>query len=69
MISNDFIKYASFIFQAVGLSAKQGLIRNATNTITAVKSLLGSTFDDPTTQELIKKLTAKVGESTVSMYM
>uniref|UniRef100_A0A672YWX3 Heat shock 70 kDa protein 14 n=1 Tax=Sphaeramia orbicularis TaxID=375764 RepID=A0A672YWX3_9TELE len=36
--------------QIVGIAAKQGRVRNATNTVVKVKQVLGRSFDDPETQ-------------------
>ncbi|KAM8739829.1 heat shock 70 kDa protein 14 isoform 2-T2 [Acanthopagrus schlegelii] len=36
--------------QIVGIAAKQGLVRNAANTIVKVKQVLGRSYDDPETQ-------------------
>ena len=36
--------------QAVGLAAKQGMIRNAINTVCNVKQVLGRPYDDPLVQ-------------------
>lgn len=33
--------------QAVGVAAKQGMIRNLANTVCHVKQILGRRFDDP----------------------
>jgi molecular chaperone DnaK (HSP70) len=37
--------------QTVGLSAKQGLVRNAANTVCSVKELIGQSFDSPAVQK------------------
>ncbi|KAJ8381881.1 hypothetical protein SKAU_G00026590 [Synaphobranchus kaupii] len=39
--------------QIVGIAAKQGRIRNATNTVVKVKQILGRSFDDPEAQKHI----------------
>uniref|UniRef100_A0A671WHU4 Heat shock protein 14 n=1 Tax=Sparus aurata TaxID=8175 RepID=A0A671WHU4_SPAAU len=36
--------------QIVGIAAKQGLVRNAANTVVKVKQVLGRSYDDPETQ-------------------
>jgi molecular chaperone DnaK (HSP70) len=45
--------------QAVGVAAKQGSIRNTQNTIGYVKTVLGRPWEDPVTQEYIKKSPVK----------
>jgi molecular chaperone DnaK (HSP70) len=44
----------------VGLPAKQGLIRNATNTVCNVKRLIGRSFHDKETNEAIKESRVKI---------
>ncbi|KAI8503510.1 Heat shock 70 kDa protein 14 [Branchiostoma belcheri] len=44
----------------VGLAAKQGWIRNAANTITKVKQLLGKKFTDPDVEHALKMSSCKI---------
>ncbi|GFN74918.1 heat shock 70 kda protein 14-like [Plakobranchus ocellatus] len=44
----------------VGAAAKQGIIRNASNTVCHVKGLLGCRYEDPQTTEYIKTSTVNV---------
>jgi len=46
--------------QSVGLPAKQGIIRNASNTISNVKKFLGKSCDDQEVKELMEKNSVKV---------
>ncbi|XP_046564196.1 heat shock 70 kDa protein 14-like [Haliotis rubra] len=48
--------------QSVGAAAKQGIIRNAANTISNVKQILGRKMDDPVVENFGAKSTAKVVE-------
>ncbi|RXM30701.1 Heat shock 70 kDa protein 14 [Acipenser ruthenus] len=43
------------IFKIVGLAAKQGRIRNASNTVVKVKQILGRSYDDPQAQKHINE--------------
>ncbi|XP_074644816.1 heat shock 70 kDa protein 14-like isoform X3 [Tubulanus polymorphus] len=46
--------------EAVGLSAKQGIIRNAANTVQNVKQLLGCNFSDPAVKKMRQSSTAVI---------
>ncbi|XP_035677247.1 heat shock 70 kDa protein 14-like [Branchiostoma floridae] len=46
----------------VGLAAKQGWIRNAANTITKVKQILGKKFADPAVEHAVKTSSCKIVE-------
>ncbi|XP_045166639.2 heat shock 70 kDa protein 14-like [Mercenaria mercenaria] len=46
--------------QAVGVAAKQGMIRNAQNTVCHVKQILGRKYDDPVVTEYKRKSSAQV---------
>ncbi|XP_070557626.1 heat shock 70 kDa protein 14-like [Ptychodera flava] len=48
--------------KTVGLAAKQGKIRNAANTVTNVKHIIGKRFDDASIQDIIKQSSAKIIE-------
>ncbi|XP_002734658.1 heat shock 70 kDa protein 14-like [Saccoglossus kowalevskii] len=48
--------------KSVGLAAKQGKIRNASNTITNVKRLLAKRYEDPHVKSYVKKSSCKVIE-------
>ncbi|XP_071082018.1 heat shock 70 kDa protein 14-like [Haliotis cracherodii] len=48
--------------QSVGAAAKQGIIRNAANTISNVKQILGRKMEDPVVENFSAKSTAKVVE-------
>jgi molecular chaperone DnaK (HSP70) len=47
----------------VGLPAKQGLIRNAANTISNVKQVVGCKYDDPAVTEMKANSKVKVSYS------
>ncbi|PVD24364.1 hypothetical protein C0Q70_14845 [Pomacea canaliculata] len=44
----------------VGAAAKQGIIRNASNTVSQVKRVLGRNFDDPVSQAYISSCPVKI---------
>lgn len=46
--------------QAVGVAAKQGMIRNLQNTVCHVKQILGRKYDDPAVTEYKRKSSAQV---------
>ncbi|XP_074644815.1 heat shock 70 kDa protein 14-like isoform X2 [Tubulanus polymorphus] len=48
------------LYKAVGLSAKQGIIRNAANTVQNVKQLLGCNFSDPAVKKMRQSSTAVI---------
>lgn len=48
------------MLQVVGIAAKQGMIRNAKNTVCHVKRLLGRDFSDDVVQNEIQKSQCKV---------
>lgn len=50
-------------YQAVGLAAKQGILRNQLNTICEVNQLVGRPFNDPQVEEIVKSSSVKVGLS------
>ena len=49
------------MLQTVGAAAKQGLIRNAPNTVCFVKEVIGRAFDHEDIQRLIADSPVKVG--------
>lgn len=52
--------------QTVGAAAKQGIIRNASNTVSQVKRVLGRNFDDPVSQAYISYCPVKVNAVNIS---
>ena len=51
------------IFQAVGAAAKQGIIRNAQNSVCHVKQVLGRTFDDAFVTDYKRKSAVTVSQN------
>lgn len=62
----EFLMWYVFIFflcQIVGLSAKQGRMRNPVNTVMQVKHIVGRKFEDQVIQDLKRQSPFKVVES------
>ena len=57
--------YILLLQQAVGAAAKQGIVRNAQNTVCNVKQILGRTADDEVLQQYMDSCTVKVRMLTV----